>query len=276
MRALNKTDIPVHAGLARGLTRENISATNIHGKSGLDGTNLLPPLQPEDKPSGKKAVLAMAEEVLARPKGEVMLVATGSMTNIAILVSLFPEVIDWIKGLVIMGGGLSIGNINSIAEFNIWVALREATINMKCDPEAARILFSLPALAEKTVMVPLDLTHSALLTKEIESRILTPNPTKFRQMWAELGRFFADKYATVLGIVAGPPLHDVCAVHIASLIGRGVKSAKNGRWYGRKMHCRVDTGDGRTRGQTVCNLGNYKGKITVASAINVISIFARF
>jgi len=129
MRALNKTNIPVHAGLGRGLTRENISATNIHGKSGLDGTILLPPLQLEDKPSGKKAVLAIAEEVLAWPKGEVILVATGSMTNIAILVSLFPEVVDWIKALVIMGGALCVGNVTSVAEFNIWVTLREAIIN---------------------------------------------------------------------------------------------------------------------------------------------------
>jgi len=279
MRALDKTNIPVHAGLARGLTRENISAADIHGKSGLDGTNLLPALQPEDKPSGKKAVLAMAEEVLARPKGEVILVAIGSMTNIAILVSLYPEVIDWIKGLVIMGGALTVGNVTSVAEFNIWVALHEAIANRESDPEAARILFSLPALGEKTVMVPLELTHSALLTEEIESRILTPKPTKFRRMWAELGRFFADTYETVFGITSGPPLHDVCAVHIASLIGRGVKSAKNGRWYGRKMHCHVETGDGRTRGQTVCHMRNYskaQGKITVASTINVISIFARF
>jgi inosine-uridine nucleoside N-ribohydrolase len=135
-------------------------------------------------------------------------------------------------------------------------------------------LFSIPALAEKLVLVPLDLTHTALLTKEIECRILTPSPTKFRQMWAELGKFFADKYATVFSITAGPPLHDVCAVHIASLIGRGIQSEKGGRWYGKKMHCHVETGDGRTRGQTVCDLWNYaegQGKITVGSSIDVNS-----
>jgi inosine-uridine nucleoside N-ribohydrolase len=63
----------------------------------------------------------MAEIILAHEKGEVMLVATGSMTNIAILVSLFPEVIDWLKGVVIMGGAVSVGNVTPVAEFNIWV-----------------------------------------------------------------------------------------------------------------------------------------------------------
>ena len=121
-------------------------------------------------------------------------------------------------------------------------------------------------------MVPLDLTHSALLTEELQERILSLNPTKFRQMWVELGRFFAHKYATVFGITAGPPLHDVCAVHIASLVGQGIGSQKNGRWYGRKMHCYVETGEGRTRGQTICDLWNYiegQGKITVAETIDV-------
>jgi inosine-uridine nucleoside N-ribohydrolase len=123
LRALNKTNIPVHAGQARGLIHPHFSAENIHGESGLDGTLLLPELTPEDKPSGKKAVLAMAEQILSQEKGKTILVATGSMTNIAILVSLFPEVIDWLKGVVIMGGAVSVGNVTPVAEFNIWVFL---------------------------------------------------------------------------------------------------------------------------------------------------------
>ena len=125
-------------------------------------------------------------------------------------------------------------------------------------------------------MVPLDLTHSALLTGEIERRILSDVPTKFRQMWVDLGQFFAQTYAEVFGITEGPPLHDVCAVHIAGLIGRGVESEKGGRWYGRRMHCHVETGEGRTRGQTVCDVWNYlegPGKITLACDIEVLRTF---
>ena len=103
--------------------RPHISATNIHGESGLDGTTLLPELTTEDKVSGKKAVLAMAEGILAQEKGELMLVATGSMTNMALLVSLFPEVVEWVKGVVIMGGAVKVGNVTPVAEFNIWVCI---------------------------------------------------------------------------------------------------------------------------------------------------------
>ena len=70
----------------------------------------------------KKAVLAMAEGILAQEKGETMLVATGSMTNMALLVSLFPEVVTWLKGVVIMGGAVNVGNVTPVAEFNIWVS----------------------------------------------------------------------------------------------------------------------------------------------------------
>jgi inosine-uridine nucleoside N-ribohydrolase len=103
--------------------RPHISATNIHGESGLDGTTLLPELTVQDKVSGKKAVLAMAEGILAQEKGELMLVATGSMTNMALLVSLFPEVVEWVKGVVIMGGAVKVGNVTPVAEFNIWVCI---------------------------------------------------------------------------------------------------------------------------------------------------------
>lgn len=89
----------------------------------MDGTTLLPELTSEEHVQDKKAVLAMAEGILAQRKGETILVATGSMTNIAILVSLFPEVIEWLKGVVIMGGAVSVGNVTPVAEFNIWVSI---------------------------------------------------------------------------------------------------------------------------------------------------------
>src|SRR5579859_1826411 len=122
------------------------------------------------------------------------------------------------------------------------------------------------------VMVPLDLTHSALLTKEIQQRILTSTPSNFRQMWVDPGQFFARTYADVFGMTEGPPLHDVCAVHTASLIGRDVPSEKGGRWFGKKMHVHAETGEGPTRGQTVCDVSGYiegPGKLTLACDIEV-------
>jgi len=143
LRALNKIDISVHIGASRGLLRPNISAKNIHGESGLDGTTLLPELHTGDKASGKKAVLAMAEALLAQEKGTAILVATGSMTNVALLVSLFPEVVEWLKALVIMGGAVSVGNVTPVAEFNIWVINSAIDLTFRAIPRQHKYCFQL-------------------------------------------------------------------------------------------------------------------------------------
>lgn len=50
----------------------------------------------------------------------VTLVCTGALTNAALLVSLFPEILPMIE-IVLMGGCLGTGNTGSVAEFNIQV-----------------------------------------------------------------------------------------------------------------------------------------------------------
>ena len=58
----------------------------------------------------------------------VTLIATGPLTNIALLLINFPDVTNSINKLVLMGGACGIGNTGPVAEFNIQV-----------DPEAAHI-----------------------------------------------------------------------------------------------------------------------------------------
>jgi len=57
-------------------------------------------------------------------------VATGSLTNIAILLKAFPDIKNKIREITIMGGAIGLGNWSPAAEFNILV-----------DPEAAAIVF---------------------------------------------------------------------------------------------------------------------------------------
>ena len=87
------------------------------------------------------------------------------------------------------------------------------------DPEASRSIFSNPILASKTTIASLDLTHTVLASKDVQSRILygpTANPatesTVLRQILHALLTFFATTYDTVFGLTTGPPLHDPLAV----------------------------------------------------------------
>lgn len=100
-----------------------------------------------------------------------------------------------------------IGNWSAWAEFNIFV-----------DPEAADYLFQHPVLEAKTVLMPLDVTHLVLATKDVQSLLLNgkdgASTTTLRRMLVELLTFFANTYADVFGIIEGPPLHDPLAVAV--------------------------------------------------------------
>lgn len=173
----------------------------------------------------------MREALLACPPNTAWLVATGSLTNIGLLFATFPEVAAHIRGLSIMGGAIGggftsvplgpafldasgqtqarIGNHTPYAEFNIW-----------CDPESAESIFRNPILQPKTVIIPLDVTHQAFATKQIQDMILhgefgrRSRPTKLRRMYHELLMFFAKTYAEVFALREGPPLHDPLAVAV--------------------------------------------------------------
>lgn len=63
--------------------------------------------------------------------GEVVLVATGSLTNVALLLMVFPEVKAKLAQIVLMGGAMGIGNTGPVAEFNIQVS-RQSAQAMEC------------------------------------------------------------------------------------------------------------------------------------------------
>ncbi|KAH7171131.1 Inosine/uridine-preferring nucleoside hydrolase domain-containing protein [Dactylonectria macrodidyma] len=223
-------DIPLHVGLSKALERPAIHApADIHGESGLDGTELLP--KPLIKPSTVPGVEAMAEAIRAQEPGTAWIVATGALTNVGALFRNYPELIPHIKGLSLMGGSIGggfsdaplgmvdgharIGNYTPWAEFNILV-----------DPEAAATVFHNKEIAAKTTVVPLDLSHQVLATPEVREMLLYgpdadktgPGKTTLRTMLVELLYFFAKTYADTFGITAGPPLHDPIAV-AAVLLG---------------------------------------------------------
>ncbi|KAG6290602.1 hypothetical protein E4U09_004329 [Claviceps aff. purpurea] len=222
-------EIPLHRGSPKALERPAVHAPDVHGESGLDGTDLLP--KPQCEPLAKPAVEAMYEAIMAQPADTAWIVATGSLTNVGALLRKYPDVTAHIRGLSLMGGSIGdgfsdavmgmvdskkrIGNITPWAEFNILI-----------DPEAAAEVFHNENVARKTTVVPLDLSHQVLATDEVRSLLLYgqdeiqkgPGKTTLRRMLVELLYFFSKTYADIFGITTGPPLHDPIAV-AAVLIG---------------------------------------------------------
>lgn len=95
-------------------------AADIHGISGLDGTDLLPEADEECILRNEKAVLHMAQVIRDHPT-KVTIVAVGPYTNVALLLTLFPELKANIEKISLMGGGIAGGNRTPVAEFNVLV-----------------------------------------------------------------------------------------------------------------------------------------------------------
>ena len=218
-----RTDLPVHAGCARPLVRELVTAEHVHGKTGLDGPALPEPGTPL---AGSHAVDAIVATLRAHPPGTVTLCPIGPLTNIATALQQAPDVVPRIREIVLMGGAIGEGNITPAAEFNIHV-----------DPHAAQVVFE---AGVPLVMHGLDVTHQALVTParlEAIRQIGTP----LSGTVVELLDFYNVYDQTRRGRV-GAPLHDPCA--IAYLLNPEL-------FGGRSCHVAIETRGEHTLGRTV-------------------------
>lgn len=97
---LKRQDIPVAGGALKPLLRELIIADNVHGESGLDGPSLP---DPDFAPQADNAVELMARILRTSPH-PVTIVATGPLTNVALLLAGHGALAAKIERIVIMGG----------------------------------------------------------------------------------------------------------------------------------------------------------------------------
>lgn len=219
-------NIPIASGCASPLVRPVESAPDIHGDTGLDGVVLPKPTVELDQ---RHAVDLIIDLVMNSEPKTITLVPTGPLTNIAMAIRKEPRIVDRVKQVVLMGGGVHVGNWSAVAEFNI-----------KVDPEAADIVFS----AEwNVVMVGLDLTHQALVTPDVEEQIKAIN-TPISNFVIDLFAFFKKAYKEAQGFDY-PPVHDPCAV--AYLIDSSIVKTK-------KAPIEIELTGTHTLGMTVADL----------------------
>jgi inosine-uridine nucleoside N-ribohydrolase len=184
-----RADVPVAAGAGRPLVRERNVAANVHGESGLDGPDLPPPA---GAPVAQHAVEFLAENVAGRT-----LVATGPLTNVALVLSVHPDARP--QRIVLMGGAIGEGNVTPAAEFNIWA-----------DPEAARLVFE---SGIDVTMVGLDVTHRAIVTPAVAEELRGAGRTG--KLVAELVDFYSRFHRERYPELGGSPMHDPVALAYA-------------------------------------------------------------
>lgn len=235
--ALKKNEIPLIQGMGKPLLGQFPYCEEIHGSSGLDNLDGKPVFQPvvwkQTHSLWLTAIYEMIKSHWEANGQKIHWVSTGSLTNLALLLTLFPELASWID-ITFMGGALGIGNTHPVAEFNI-----------ENDPEAAQIVLN---SGISVCMIPLEVTHSVLVTPEVEQQI--GRNSAFRQQILMLLSFFKETYKKVFDFDF-PPLHDPVAVFWL---------IKPAAFSGKLMHVAVETSAGLCRGQTVCDYYGRSGK----------------
>lgn len=187
---IGMTDVPIAVGCPRPLVRN--ARVAAHGGNGMEGTRLPEPATPLDP---RHAVDLIVDTVMALDPGEITLVATGALTNIALAARKSPAIVNRVREVVLMGGGYHEGNWSPVAEYNI-----------KNDPEAAHIVFN---EVWPVTMVGLDLTHQALATPKVLEQVHavgTPTAHFVLELLQFLTTSTRDKGFQF------PPVHDPCAV----------------------------------------------------------------
>lgn len=180
-------DVPVARGCDAPLLKTLEPSSHIHGESGMDGYEF-PPLTRE--PLKKHSVEVMREMIMESPE-KVTLVPIGTHTNIAILLRMYPEVKEKIEEIVTMGGGITGGNTNSAAEFNIYN-----------DPHAAAMVFR---SGVPVTMMGLNVTNYALVHLDGALKIKESGPVG--EMLYSLFRFYRGGT-----LEAGLRIHDACTI----------------------------------------------------------------
>lgn len=161
-------EIPIGLGHKQALVVRKEDAGDTHGSDGFGGR-----YESYQKYSSKRAFhpnsVQLLKETLIASNEPVVIFPIGPLTNIASLLSAYPELKEKIRCISLMGGGFHHGNRTSSAEFNIL-----------SDPEAARIVFE-SGLA--IVMAGLDITDQASISQTDLERILAIGQKESRLLY---------------------------------------------------------------------------------------------
>lgn len=203
LHALGRSDIPVLPGATKPLIkRRTVRPENFHGKGGLGGLQLE---LPENKKILSKLGLSDFIEYTLKNyrKGEVSIIATGPLTNIA---KMFTDdnsssTLDNLGEISIMGGAFGLdnktfGSFTKYAEFNFY-----------CDPEAAKIVLEENQNLNRKV-VGLDVTSNPLCAVDPE---LVRKLTKLKSTTLKT-KIVASLLGFAVSVRNTCNLHDVFAV----------------------------------------------------------------
>lgn len=212
---LSGRDIPVYAGaeqmLAPRKAQEGGDPVNfdeeLRWKFGarLDKFNE-PAKKPAKQPESKTAVEFLTQSFRERP-GEIVLVTTGPLTNVALALQQDPAMAKRVKHAYVLGGTFHVaGNISPVSEYNIWA-----------DPEAAQLVLR---SGMDITLVPLDVCENNLFADGMLTR---DHLADFHYgKGGRVAQYIMDKYPIYIDLwreyfqLGGFPMDDVITLALAA------------------------------------------------------------
>lgn len=224
-------NVPVAVGARDPLTgRFGGGAKVVHGSTGTGSVQLQPTKRRPETDDAAELLIRLA----AQHSGQLRVIATGPLTNLAVALKREPALVDQIAEVTVMGGAaLGPGNLTPAAEANIG-----------SDPEAAAVVFTAPW---NLTMVGLDVTLQHRFDESDRQQLLHAPHAAVRAVGQMLDTYF-DFYVSILG-VRGCALHDP----LAAAVGIGAATVS----VGPRVHVEVDCTSGPSRGRTVADLRDH-------------------
>lgn len=200
LKLLDREDIPVFRGASHklGASEDYIQETAsgiFHGLNGLGNIEL-----PAGNNISDQDAIDFIIESANKYGEELILVTTGPLTNVALAIQKDLPTMQKIKGIVSMGGALTVpGNVSPFAEANFWK-----------DSEANNIVFD-SGLPIK--IIGLDVTLRTLITDTDIAPWL--EMSEAAEVFHEIVTYYFKAYANSYEDLTGCALHDPLAVSVA-------------------------------------------------------------
>lgn len=231
---LERTDIPLGRGAASGLVEQK--EWFAEWEAGYGDTPPWPPAQ--DEPLAANLII---DTIRANP-GEVVILAVGPLTNLALALRLAPDIVGKVRQIVSMGG--SFGQEDPQPEFNA-----------RCDPEAAQAVLN---AGWPIQLIGLNITTQLIFTYDDFASLPDSNPAL--TLLKEQAPGWIDR------VVARGWEQDGCALHDALAVA-AVMDPSLFSWQ--QTAVSVELCDPERRGATYLQ-DTETGHVAVATAVDAV------
>lgn len=172
-------NIKIYKGSNHPVSNDCFNAHDIHGNSGLG--NYVFTKELSVVPSDDMDYLEAMKNAVISHENKICIVCIGPLTNMYHFAKKYPDLIDKIHVLSIMGGALGQGNVTKHAEFNFYV-----------DPEAS--MYVIENLDCRILLSPLDFTNTVPVDNFFLSFIQDKKikDTGLRKMFYELISYYTE------------------------------------------------------------------------------------